>query len=53
MMNNKTLYKIAFGLALFTIVYNVAEDLISTYLGFEDESLALLVSDPIVLSRLF
>ncbi|WP_228236749.1 cation transporter [Allomuricauda sp. M10] len=35
------LYKTAFGLALFTIFYNVAEGIISTYLGFEDESLAL------------
>ena len=34
-------YRIAFGLAIFTIVYNVLEGLISTYLGFEDESLAL------------
>ncbi|WP_242527946.1 cation transporter [Allomuricauda sp. CAU 1633] len=34
-------YRIAFALALFTIVYNVLEGLISTYLGFEDESLAL------------
>lgn len=34
-------YKIAFALALFTIVYNIVEGLISTYLGFEDESLAL------------
>ena len=41
MVGNKNLYKIAFGLALFTIVYNIAEGLISTYLGFEDESLAL------------
>lgn len=40
-MGNKNLYKIAFGLALFTIVYNVAEGLISICLGFEDESLAL------------
>ena len=35
------LYKIAFGLALFTITYNIVEGLISTYLGYEDESLAL------------
>ncbi len=41
MVGNKNLYKIAFGLALFTIVYNIEEGLISTYLGFEDESLAL------------
>ncbi len=38
---NKKYYKIAFGLALFTILYNILEGLISTYLGFEDESLAL------------
>ena len=41
MTNSKKLYKIAFGLAVFTIVYNIVEGLISTYLGFEDESLAL------------
>lgn len=41
MTDNKKLYKIAFGLAVFTIIYNIAEGLISTYLGFEDESLAL------------
>lgn len=35
------LYKVAFGLAVFTILYNIAEGLIATYLGFEDESLAL------------
>ncbi|MFC4219665.1 cation transporter [Flagellimonas marina] len=34
-------YRIAFGLAVFTIIYNILEGLISTYLGFEDESLAL------------
>ncbi|PXX25167.1 cation transporter [Arenibacter sp. ARW7G5Y1] len=38
---NNRLYKLALGFALFTIIYNVAEGLISTYLGFEDESLAL------------
>jgi len=41
MTNNKKLYKIAFGLAVFTISYNILEGVISTYLGFEDESLAL------------
>ncbi len=35
------LYKIALWLAVFTIVYNIAEGLISTWLGFEGESLAL------------
>ena len=38
---DKKLYTIAFGLALFTIFYNIAEGIISTYIGFEDESLAL------------
>lgn len=41
MTDNKKLYKTAFGLAVFTITYNIVEGLISTYLGFEDESLAL------------
>lgn len=41
MSENKRLYKIAFGLALFTIFYNIIEGLISTYFGFQDESLAL------------
>lgn len=35
------LYKLAFALAVFTIVYNIAEGLLATYLGYEDESLAL------------
>jgi len=38
---SKKLYKVAFDLAIFTIIYNVVEGLVSTYLGFEDESLAL------------
>ena len=37
----KALYKTALGLALFTIVYNIVEGLVSTYFGFEDESLVL------------
>lgn len=41
MTTDKKLYSIAFGLALFTIFYNIAEGIISTYIGFEDESLAL------------
>lgn len=40
-METKKLYRAAFGLALFTIFYNVAEGLFATYLGFEDDSLAL------------
>ena len=35
------LYKIAFGLAIFTIVYNLGEGILSTLFGFEDESLTL------------
>jgi divalent metal cation (Fe/Co/Zn/Cd) transporter len=35
------LYRIAFTLALFTIFYNTAEGLASTYFGFEDESFTL------------
>lgn len=35
------LYKLAFGLAIFTIIYNIAEGFISTYFGYEDESLTL------------
>lgn len=35
------LYKTALGLALFTIVYNIAEGLVSTHFGLEDESLVL------------
>lgn len=38
---NDSLYKMAFGLAIFTIIYNIAEGVISTSFGFEDESLAL------------
>ena len=41
MSTTQKYFKIAFGLAIFTIVYNILEGLISTYLGFEDESLVL------------
>ncbi len=41
MNSHEKLYKIAFWLAVFTIVYNILEGIISTYLGFEDESLTL------------
>lgn len=40
-MTTSKLYNIAFGLAVFTIAYNIVEGLISTYFGFEDESLVL------------
>lgn len=38
---SKKLYNTALGLAIFTIAYNLIEGLVSTYLGYEDESLAL------------
>lgn len=38
---NIQFYRAAFGLAVFTIVYNVIEGLISTYLGYQDGSLTL------------
>ena len=34
-------YSVALGLSVFTIVYNVVEGLVSTWLGFRDETLAL------------
>ncbi len=37
----RQLYKIAFGLAIATIILALLEGLISTYLGYEDESLTL------------
>jgi divalent metal cation (Fe/Co/Zn/Cd) transporter len=38
---SKYLFKIAFGLSVFTIIYNLAEGIICTVLGFNDESLTL------------
>ena len=38
---NRKYYGLAFGLAIFTIFYNIIEGILSTYLGLEDESLAL------------
>ncbi|MDI1353823.1 MAG: cation transporter [bacterium] len=35
------LYQLAFGLAVFTVVYNIAEGLVATLLGYADESLTL------------
>ena len=40
-LKSRKLYKMAFALSIFTVLYNVIEGLVSTYLGFEDESLAL------------
>ncbi|MDU8887165.1 cation transporter [Yeosuana sp. MJ-SS3] len=41
MTDHKSLYRIALLLAIITIIYNVVEGFISTYFGYEDESLAL------------
>ena len=38
----EALYKIAFRLSLFTIIYNTAEGLVSMAFGYKDESLTLL-----------
>jgi divalent metal cation (Fe/Co/Zn/Cd) transporter len=39
--DQQKLYKLAFVLALFTIGYNLGEGAVSTWFGFEDESLTL------------
>jgi divalent metal cation (Fe/Co/Zn/Cd) transporter len=39
--NTKALYRGAWILALFTIFYNVGEGLVSIFLGFQDETIAL------------
>lgn len=39
--NTQKLYRLAFGLAVLTIVYNVVEGIVATYFGYMDESLAL------------
>lgn len=41
-MREKKLYKLAFALAFFTIIYNVGEGFLATYLGYEEKSLTLL-----------
>ena len=41
MPETNRLYNVAFKLALFTIIYNIAEGLVSIYLGIEEESLVL------------
>jgi divalent metal cation (Fe/Co/Zn/Cd) transporter len=35
------LYRLAFRLAVFTIIYNIVEGLIAAYFGYEDESMTL------------
>lgn len=39
--HEKKWYDLAFGLGIFTIVYNLIEGIIATWYGFEDETLAL------------
>jgi divalent metal cation (Fe/Co/Zn/Cd) transporter len=39
--SEKRLYNLAYWLAIFTIVYNLAEGVVATWLGYEDETLAL------------
>jgi divalent metal cation (Fe/Co/Zn/Cd) transporter len=39
--DSQRLFKIAFGLAIFTILFNIAEGVVSTYFGYQDESLTL------------
>lgn len=38
---DRTLYRKAYHLSLFTIIYNIVEGLISMFLGYEDETLTL------------
>ncbi|QOI96167.1 MAG: cation transporter [Flammeovirgaceae bacterium] len=38
---NQKLYSIALALAVFTIIYNLAEGIIATWFGYEDETLTL------------
>jgi divalent metal cation (Fe/Co/Zn/Cd) transporter len=40
-IDNKKLYKFVLYLSLFTIIYNIAEGVISTVVGYSDESLTL------------
>lgn len=40
-LDTKKLYAIALALAVFTIVYNLAEGIIATWFGYEDETLTL------------
>lgn len=40
-VTEKKYYNLAYGLALFTIVYNLAEGLVATIMGYQDETLAL------------
>lgn len=35
------LYRTAWGLAVFTVIYNIVEGVVATYMGYKDESLTL------------
>jgi divalent metal cation (Fe/Co/Zn/Cd) transporter len=39
--NSQSLYKTAFKLAVFTIIYNIAEGIVAVFFGYKDESLTL------------
>lgn len=39
--NKKRLYQIAFGFSVFTILYNIAEGFVATYIGYQDKSMTL------------
>lgn len=39
--NTKSLYKIAFALSIFTIIYNIIEGLVSVYFGVSEDTLTL------------
>jgi divalent metal cation (Fe/Co/Zn/Cd) transporter len=39
--DQRKFYRIALGLAVFTILYNIAEGLVAMYFGYQDESLTL------------
>ncbi|MEK6783595.1 MAG: cation transporter [Bacteroidota bacterium] len=39
--SEKRLYDLAYWLAVFTIIYNLVEGIVATWLGYEDETLAL------------
>ena len=41
-INKPSLYKTAFRLAIATIIFAFAETIVSTYYGYNDESLSLL-----------
>jgi len=41
MVDKNRLYKLAFGLSIFTIAFNIIEGTVATYFGYADESLAL------------